>query len=55
MRIPRTLFLKMLEGYPDAANRLREDIQRRAEASSRDITKVRGALGAVDTWHQPDR
>jgi CRP-like cAMP-binding protein len=55
MRIPRTLFLKMLEGYPDAANRLREDIQRRAEASSRDIRKVRGVLGAVDVWHPPDR
>lgn len=55
MRIPRTLFLKMLEGYPDAANRLREDIQRRAEDSSRDISKVRGALDVADIWHQPDR
>src|SRR5205823_14518098 len=25
MRIPRTLFLKMLEGYPDAARRLRSE------------------------------
>ncbi len=25
LRIPRTLFLKMLEGYPDAAEKLRDD------------------------------
>jgi CRP-like cAMP-binding protein len=44
IRIPRSLFLKMLEGYPDAAERLREDILRRARESSRDIGLVRGAL-----------
>jgi CRP-like cAMP-binding protein len=54
MRIPRSLFLKMLEGYPDAAHRLREDILRRAEDSSRDITRVRGALGSADVSPQPD-
>ena len=26
LRIPRTLFLKMLEGYPDAARELRDTI-----------------------------
>jgi CRP-like cAMP-binding protein len=51
IRIPRSLFLKMLEGYPDAAERLREDILRRAEDSSRDISKVRGVLDAVDIRH----
>jgi CRP-like cAMP-binding protein len=44
IRIPRSLFLKMLEGYPDAAERLREDILRRARESSRDIDLVRGVL-----------
>jgi CRP-like cAMP-binding protein len=48
MRIPRTLFLKMLEGYPDAANRLRQDILKRADASWRDIGKVRDVLIDVD-------
>jgi CRP-like cAMP-binding protein len=51
IRIPRSLFLKMLEGYPDAAARLREDILRRAEDSSRDISKVRGVLDGVDLRH----
>ena len=32
MRIPRSLFLKMLEGYPDAARRIRDHIAVRAEA-----------------------
>jgi CRP-like cAMP-binding protein len=49
MRIPRTLFLKMLEGYPDAANRLRQDILKRADASWRDIGRVRDVLIDVDT------
>jgi CRP-like cAMP-binding protein len=44
IRIARSLFLKMLEGYPDAAVRLREDILRRALESSRDIHNVRGVL-----------
>jgi CRP-like cAMP-binding protein len=54
MRIPRSLFLKMLEGYPDAAQRLREDILRRAEDSSRDIHKVRGFLDAADVRQPPE-
>ena len=33
MRIPRSLFLKMLEGYPDAARRIRDHIAVRAEQS----------------------
>jgi len=44
IRIPRSLFLKMLEGYPEAAMRLRDDILRRAEESSRDISEVRSYL-----------
>ena len=44
MRIPRSLFLKMLEGYPDAARKLRDIIARRTDESSRDIYGVRAIL-----------
>jgi CRP-like cAMP-binding protein len=44
IRIPRSLFLKMLEGYPDAAVRLRDDILRRAHESARDMYLVRSTL-----------
>jgi CRP-like cAMP-binding protein len=44
LRIPRTLFLKMLEGYPDAARLLRDAIASRAEQSARDISGVRAKL-----------
>jgi CRP-like cAMP-binding protein len=48
MRIPRTLFLKMLEGYPDAAGRLRDDLLARTEQATRDMRKVRGKLGGTE-------
>jgi len=44
LRIPRTLFLKMLEGYPEAAEKLREVIAMRADESTRDIYSVRSRL-----------
>jgi CRP-like cAMP-binding protein len=44
MRISRAMFLKMLEGYPDAAQRLREVIAARADQWARDIENVRAAL-----------
>jgi CRP-like cAMP-binding protein len=44
VRIPRQLFLKMLEGYPDAAQRLREVITTRIEQSARELAGVRGTL-----------
>jgi CRP-like cAMP-binding protein len=44
LRIPRTLFLKMLEGYPDAAKKLREVIASRADQSTREIYGVRNTL-----------
>jgi CRP-like cAMP-binding protein len=46
IRISRTLFLKMLEGYPEAANMLREQIVRRAQQTLKDITDVRAMLDA---------
>jgi CRP-like cAMP-binding protein len=44
IRIPRKLFLKMLEGYPDAAGRLREVIALRATQAMHEITNVRPAF-----------
>ena len=48
LRISRTMFLKMLEGYPDAAHRLREVIAARADQWARDIENVRAALVSGD-------
>ena len=50
IRIPRTLFLKVLEGYPDAARALRDVIAQRLEHYTRDLAPVRArlALGLDD-------
>ncbi len=45
LRIPRSLFLKMLEGYPDAARRIRDHIAARAEQSERDLLRIHAAMG----------
>jgi CRP-like cAMP-binding protein len=45
LRIPRGLFLKMLDGYPGAAERLREILTARCDQSAADIYAVRGVLG----------
>jgi CRP-like cAMP-binding protein len=44
LRISRSMFLRMLEGFPDAAQRLRELIVARADQWARDIENVRAAL-----------
>jgi len=44
IRIPRMLFLKMLEGYPEAAVRLRDSFIARAEHSESDMHRVRRVL-----------
>ena len=44
LRISRSMFLRMLEGYPDAAQRLRELLASRADQWARDIENVRAAL-----------
>jgi CRP-like cAMP-binding protein len=44
LRVSRTMFLKMLEGYPDAAQRLRDVIAARADQWAREIENVRAAL-----------
>ena len=48
LRIPRSLFIKMLDGYPDAAKRLRDTLARRSEEWDRDINYVRTTLDAQD-------
>jgi len=44
MRISRVMFLKMLEGYPEAARRLREFMASRADQWSREMENVRNSL-----------
>jgi CRP-like cAMP-binding protein len=46
LRVPRSLFLKTLESFPDAARRLRDTIAARNEQSAGDIHVVRGILEA---------
>jgi CRP-like cAMP-binding protein len=48
LRIPRALFIKMLEGYPEAAKRLRELLAKRNDQATRDIFTVHGALDVLD-------
>ena len=44
LRIPRPLFLKMLDGYPDAATKLRDIIARRIVESGKDMDKIRTVI-----------
>jgi CRP-like cAMP-binding protein len=44
LRISRSMFLRMLEGFPDAAQRLRDLLASRADQWARDIENVRAAL-----------
>jgi CRP-like cAMP-binding protein len=44
IRISRSLFLKMLEGYPDAARRLRDSMAARTDQWTREIQNVRHSL-----------
>jgi len=48
IRISRSLFLKMLEGYPEAAVVLREQIMARAQQSLEEIRDVRAMLDASE-------
>jgi CRP-like cAMP-binding protein len=44
VRITRQLFLKMLEGYPDAALRMRDALAVRVNETAREFSKVRAHL-----------
>jgi CRP-like cAMP-binding protein len=48
LRIPRTLFLKVLDGFPDVARKLRDIIVRRNDQSTTDIYGVRTRLDSAD-------
>ena len=48
IRISRNLFLKMLDGYPDAAATLRERIGARTTESLRNLANVRARLDVSD-------
>jgi len=48
IRISRSLFLKMLEGYPEAAHILRDQIAARAQQSMNEIRDVRALLDASE-------
>jgi CRP-like cAMP-binding protein len=48
IRIPRGLFLKMLEGYPETAKRLRDTLAARADQWRREMDNVRAALDTKD-------
>jgi CRP-like cAMP-binding protein len=50
IRISRSLFLKMLEGYPDAAVKLRDQMAARATQAVREMRNVRAML---DTSEAP--
>jgi CRP-like cAMP-binding protein len=44
VRIPRQLFLKMLEGYPDAARRMRDAIAGKVSQTASELSRVRDTL-----------
>jgi CRP-like cAMP-binding protein len=48
MCIPRPLFLKMLESFPDAARSLRDILATRLDQSVREVSNVRAILDAHD-------
>lgn len=48
MRIARPLFLKMLQGYPEVAERLRQAMIARAEQLAGDLGNVRRVLDVSD-------
>jgi CRP-like cAMP-binding protein len=44
LRIPRSLFLKMLESFPNSARRLRDILSNRSEQSVGEMYTVRAIL-----------
>jgi CRP-like cAMP-binding protein len=51
MRISRNLFLKMLEGFPEAAHRLRDHIAGRADQTTKEMSKLRAVLDPSSDQH----
>lgn len=44
VRIPRQLFLKMLEGYPDAARHMRDAVASKVSQTANELARVRDSL-----------
>jgi CRP-like cAMP-binding protein len=44
LRISRTMFMKMLESYPEAAQRVRDMIASRADQWAREMDSIRAML-----------
>ena len=49
LRIPRFLFVRMLDSFPEAARKLREILAARLDQATREISNVRAVLNA----HEP--
>ena len=49
LRIPRFLFVRMLDSFPEAARKLREILSARLDQATREISNVRAVLDA----HEP--
>ena len=49
IRISRSLFRKVLEGFPEAARLMRDRIAERANQASEEISRVRGTLDKSST------
>jgi CRP-like cAMP-binding protein len=49
LHIPRPLFIKMLDSFPDAARRLREILATRLDQSTREVYSVRAMLDAYES------
>jgi CRP-like cAMP-binding protein len=47
IRIPRSLFRKILESYPEAALRLRDHFAARAEETAREFSRIGAALNST--------
>jgi CRP-like cAMP-binding protein len=47
VRISRNLFQKMLEGYPDVAQKMRDRLSERVDAWARELVNVKSALEAA--------
>ncbi|MGA7489884.1 MAG: Crp/Fnr family transcriptional regulator [Xanthobacteraceae bacterium] len=46
--IPRPLFIRMLDSFPDSARKLREILAARLDQSTREFSSLRGALDAQE-------
>lgn len=49
LRLPRALFRRMLEGTPDAAERLRSHLAQRTDDMAKALDRVRTKLDAIST------